>query len=142
MKITLLVIITAILIMTGCSANHIQLAEKYNLDLQYYQNSVKFSKKGMVNESFLSCNKTSILRNECFTSLAQDLIIYEHPINIEWCDEIKPGEKMNMTMKSFRYVYNEIDDILEKELNEKLNPSEQRRQTRANVKELCYIKAK
>ncbi len=136
------IIIAVIILITSCSYERDkQLAEHYKLDLQYYQNSVSFASLNMMDQAYMSCTKTEILKSECFTSLVQSMLSKNINPAKEFCDEINPQEKMYMTKKAFTYVYPVIDEDLEEELNEKLNPSSQRIETLNIIKEQCYEKA-
>lgn len=138
MKILPIFIIASMFIMTACSQDHIKLAEQYNLELRYYINSAKFSDLNMTQEAFVSCNRTEVLRSECFTTLAQDLLIKKEDIKEEICNSIIPKEKMRMTEEAFQLVYPEQDANLEAELKEKLKPSKERKLSIAKIKEECY----
>ena len=117
-------------------------AEKYKIDLQYYDNAVKFAKLGIMDKAIESCNQTILLRSECFTSFAQ--IAGEKNISMKkkYCDEIIPEYKMPMEMQDFKHVYSDISPDLEKELQEKLNPSELRTKMIQKIKNECLAQVK
>jgi hypothetical protein len=131
----LLIIIIA-LFMAGCGYDHYPLAQQYKLELNYYENSVRFLNQGMKQEAIDACHRTQILRNECFTTLVQHLMMLELEPG-EFCDEIRPGQGMNMTMKAFKIVYDDMDRPLYDELKLKLDPSEERIQARKQIKHDC-----
>jgi hypothetical protein len=133
-----MLIILSIIILSGCtSIDHVQLAEKYKLELQYYDYAVKFEENNMTSDAYSSCNRTATLRNECFTSLVMMEMAKNNQPESEWCDEIVPTQKINMTKKAFQIVYPVQDDNLKKELSQKLSPSENRIRTLTQIKDNC-----
>ncbi len=136
-KIGLLLIIF-IFLTSSCLQRDKELADWYKHDLQYYENSIKFSMLNMTDEAYDSCNRASTLRNECFISLAQHYAAENLQTSSKICDEIKPEQKMRMTKKAFTLVYPTIDESLEMEIKEKLNPSKQSIATLKRIKEDCY----
>ena len=137
MKILLILLVALMFIMTACKSD-VELAEQYNLDLKYYGNALKFEKLNMSEEAFTSCNRTSILKSECFISLAQFSTVKKTQIRKEVCDGIIPNEKMGMTKDAFRLVYVNSYETLEPELKEKLRPSRERVKVNKQIKEECY----
>jgi hypothetical protein len=139
MKLYILSIIALSLVMIGCSpqVSNEELAAKYKLELQYYNNAVKFAELNMNSQAIESCEMTHTLRSECFTSLTQMYMSKNITMNKSWCDEIHPQEKMNMTMKAFQMVYPEIDDPLKKELKEKISPTKQKKAALFEIRSEC-----
>jgi hypothetical protein len=137
----ILILLSIIFMMTACSEKHVEMAEKYKLDLNYYENSVRFSGLNMNEEAYTSCLQTTLLRSECFTTLVQELMSKDIAPEKSYCDEIMPEQKMEMSMKAFEFVYKDIDDELKEEFKEKINPSEKRIEALKKIKEECYKKA-
>ena len=126
-----------VLLLTACASEEdYALAQKYKLELNYYENSVKFLDLGMREEAIESCERTELLRNECFTSLIQRMMQGNVDPN-EYCEEVDPGQGINMTMAAFRIVYGKIDKYLNRELKQKINPAEARVHTLKQIKYDC-----
>lgn len=137
----LILIIIAVVVLTGCMTElDRQLAREYRLDLQHHQYAVNFAKENMTEEAVGSCMQTKILKSECFVSLAQ--LSNDISLKKEYCDEIKPGQSVNMTMNAFRLVYPVIDKALKKDIKEKLRPPRSSVASLEYVKGECYKKAK
>ncbi len=138
----LILIIMAVVVLTGCMTElDRQLAREYRLDLQHHQYAVNFAKENMTEEAVGSCMQAKILKSECFVSLVQYMMSNEVTLKKEYCDEIKPGQSVNMTMNAFRLVYPVIDKALKKDIKEKLRPSKQNIASLEYIKEECYKKA-
>ncbi|MBD3163856.1 hypothetical protein GF323_01540 [Candidatus Woesearchaeota archaeon] len=138
MKYTMLLLI---LVLTACTG-HNEMAKQYKLELNYYENSVKFTNLKMVDEAYDSCMRTEMLRTECFTSLAQSIMARNITPAQEFCMQINPDYEMPMSRKAFELVYREVDKTLALELREKIRPSAQRKETLKRIKEECLQKAK
>jgi len=125
-----------IVFLSACT-DHRMLANQYNVELQYYEYSYNFANRNMNEQAFESCQQTHILRSECFTTLVQSLLSKNIPVPKDYCSEIHPGERMNMTMAAFKLVYGSMDADLKKEVKEKLNPSASRTGQVQSIKDRC-----
>jgi len=130
------------LVFTACSANPEELAARYKLELQYADYALKFAEQNMTKEAFESCNRTAVLRSECFTGIAMNEIGKRNKVEKSWCDEIIPDKRMDMTKKAFEIAYPEQDANLKKEISEKLRPSKNRIQTLQKIRQECMINSR
>jgi hypothetical protein len=144
MRIYQLIIFSILtVLMFGCTPiDDAQLAERYKLDLQYSDQALKFMDMNMTQEAEMSCNMTATLRSDCFTIIVMQQISKSIAPKKNWCQEIKPNEKINMSRQAYGYVYPEINADLQRELNQKLNPSKDRRRTLQQIKDNCLKIAK
>jgi hypothetical protein len=141
-KYFILIFLMILLFSSGCSSKEdVQRAKKYKLELNYYQNSVKQLDNGLLDKALISCEQTEMLKSECYTSLVQKLMINEQPVKKEYCENIVPDYRMNMTMRAFLLVYAKIDDGLRQELELKINPSYERMEDFQKIKNECLVKS-
>jgi len=133
MKIILLLMV---ILLIGCVGNSDK-AERYKLDLQYYDYALELLDQGLNVEAYDSCNRTWYLKNECLISIVQTSISNESKVYQDWCNEIEPEYKIRMNMHTFEMVYTDIDDDLNNEIQQKRNPSKERRERILNIKEEC-----
>jgi len=125
-----------VVVLFGC-ANHTQLADVYRVDLQYYEYSVGFAANDMMDQAYATCMRTSVLRSECFITLAQELMSRKVKFPSMYCDQINPEYKMDMTIMAFEQVYGYLDDDLYAEAKEKIKPSRIRRARIQTIKNEC-----
>jgi hypothetical protein len=137
-KIFLVLLFIPILFFVSCKplTEH-EIANLYKLDLQYIQNSKKFSSLGMNEESYNSCMQTSIMRNDCFSILIADRMSKNITITKDICDEIIPDEKTRLTTSSLRIVYENITDYKDSDLSQNLD-SKQRTESLKKIRSECY----
>ena len=140
MKISFILGIMLVLLVSCQGKSDLELAKQYKLELNYYGNSVKFTDLNMTNEASLSCNQTEMLRTECFASLVQTELNKGNDVREEWCDAINPSHRIKMSNNAFNLVYKEIDDTLLEELGEKRWPSKERKEELQEIKDDCNIK--
>ncbi|MBR9699875.1 hypothetical protein GOV09_05445 [Candidatus Woesearchaeota archaeon] len=131
-------LIALLILMTACTQYDEQLAQRYKLDLTYHDYASKFIQREDMQQAENACKRTVIARNECFMTIVQHALAQEKEIPERWCGEIHPEEKLAMTQDAFEEAYIEIDDTLQQELDEQLDPSQQRIATLQQIKEDCY----
>ncbi len=136
MKKLFVMMMASFILLSACQSNK-ELAESYRLELQYYENSVRFMNLTMIDEAYMSCKETDMLRSECFTTLVQQMLARNLDPAKEFCDEIDPSYRMPMTIDAFYMAYQNVSEDLKKEFIEKRKPSEERQRQIRKIKEEC-----
>ena len=129
-----------LIFLIGCQDHQI-LADKYDLELDYFEYSYKFLAQNMTVQAVEACSRLEWLRSECYLTLVQDLMSKEETVLKEYCDEIIPEYQVPMTTGAFKIVYGRLDKEMKKETKEMRKPTEIRQERIMQIKDECYNNA-